>query len=65
MIQRGSPPSQTLAFLISVEMVETQVTTEDISNQLLGSLNFTEGVGKVELECLGVIPEYDEPTEGN
>lgn len=63
MIQRGSPPPKTLAFLISVEMVGSQITSEDIMARVQDSISCAEGTGKVEMECLGEISEYETEAE--
>lgn len=47
-------------FLVGVELVESQITPEQVAAKLADSLAWTEGVGNVDVEQLGEIEIVDE-----
>ena len=51
---------RTYAYLISVELQDGETTPEAVVNALSDSLNFKEGVGKVDVENLGEITIYED-----
>ena len=51
---------RTYAYLISVELQDGETTPEAVVNALSDSLNFKEGVGKVDVENLGEIDVYED-----
>ena len=62
MLQRNGKPIKTHAFLTAVE-IEEGVDIMEVTNKLVGSVTWMEGVGDVDCEHLGeidVLPEEEE-----
>jgi hypothetical protein len=60
MLQRGSGPVTTFAFLTAVEIEDGGSTSpEQVMARLQEGLTFMEGVGAVECENLGKLDMYD------
>ena len=51
---------RTYAFILSVELQDGETTPEAVVNALSDSLNFKEGVGRVEIENLGELDVYED-----
>ena len=51
---------RTYAFILSVELQDGDITPEAVANALSDSLNFKEGVGRVEIENLGELDVYED-----
>ena len=59
MLQRNGKETKTYGFICAVEL-EDGVDVTYIAERLAGGLTFIEGVGEVDVECLGeidVLPE--------
>ena len=60
MLQRGSGPVETYAFLCAVELEKGGKTTvEQVQMRLQDGLTWLEGTGKVEVESLAIIDVID------
>lgn len=65
-------PTVGVGFLLCVEIEEGGPSHREVCNKLGDALSFVEGIGQVQIECLGVIDtvEVDEtgsidPSEGD
>ena len=56
---QGGQPTKWYGFLAAVEM-EPGVDIEHVKHKLLEGVRFIEGVGKTEVEAMGVIDCYEE-----
>lgn len=59
MLQRKTKPLHTYGYILSVE-AEEGIDLESLSNRLADALLYIEGVGAIEVECMGQIDGYDE-----
>lgn len=62
---KGRPVTTTsYGFLLSVEIEDGgRVSPEQVSLRLADSLTYMEDVGNVEVECLGKLDLYEDPTD--
>lgn len=62
MLQRTETPVQlvTGGFLIAVEFDPNVTNPDEMLNKISDSLAWVEGTGKVEVDYLGIIPEFEE-----
>lgn len=61
MLERDKGPTKEFAFLIAVPL-QPHITPESVMLKIADALMWVEGTGKCEMENLGVIDTYDEPT---
>lgn len=54
------PKLHTYGFLIGVELEAGVLTAEQAALRLGDALSFVEGVGRVDVDCLGEIEAYEE-----
>lgn len=59
MLQRTGNPLHTYGFILSVE-AEEGVSLDTLSDRLADALLYIEGVGTIEVECMGQIDGYTE-----
>ena len=60
MLERNATKTEHFGFLISAELEPGKVTTSSVLEKLADALAWVEGVGVVEVECLGKIDVYEE-----
>jgi hypothetical protein len=59
MLERNAGKTEHFGFLISAELEVGRATTEDVLRKLSDSLAWVEGIGEVDVECLGKIDVYE------
>ena len=59
--EKGDKPVKLWGFLCGVEIAEGGPTTEYICNKLADSIQYVEGVGRIDVECLGEVETEEEP----
>ncbi len=58
MLNRNSNATRLYGFLVGVEIADGgDITPESVSMKLSDALSFVEGVGLVDVECLGEVEE--------
>ena len=62
MLERNASKTEHFGFLISAELDLDRVKVAYVQEKLADALSWVEGVGEVEVECLGKIDVY-EPSE--
>lgn len=60
MLERNATKTEHFGFLISAELELGRVKISYIQEKLADALSWVEGVGEVDVECLGKIDVYDE-----
>ena len=60
MLERNAAKTEHFGFLISAELDAEKITTSRVLEKLADALAWVEGVGVVEVECLGKIDVYEE-----
>lgn len=62
MLERDKGHTTPVGFILCVEL-QPHVSLEDVKFHLADALNWLEGCGQCDVECLGEITTYDAPTE--
>lgn len=62
MLERNATKTEHFGFLISAELDLTRVKAAYVQEKLADALSWVEGVGEVDVECLGKIDVY-QPNE--
>jgi hypothetical protein len=63
MLERGTKSTTHFAFLVSVELADGgPVKTDFVMEKLSDALSWVEGTGEVDVECLGKIDVYENPS---
>jgi len=58
-LERNAGKTEHFGFLISAEIEAGKATTELVLHKLADSLAWVEGIGEVDVECLGKIDVYE------
>ena len=64
MIQDRNAVVQPYAFLLSIELQDASLAVA-VQNAIIDSVRFMEGTGETEVEFLGKLDVYEEPTGGD